>query len=413
VAARQGLSLGSCLTCSCLLALEATQSAFAQADLGPAPAPLSILVSEQVSRDDNLYRVPSGLDLGTIVGPNVSRADVISHTAISTVGNWALGNQSAAIAAELDGNRFAHNSGLDNISGRGSLDWLWQLGHALSGRVGADYSRTLQSFVNTRFLGRDLFTTTGYSGDARVDVAPEWSVRAQVRHADTAHENPARNVDDFSSNAGTVSITYENPLGDTVAASYRRTEARFPYLVLVDGLPFDRDYGENAATFDTTYVLSAKTTVKASAGFLRREYLHSLTGNFSGGIWNASIDWSALRTLRLTAASWRDLRAYIDSQSDHFVSRAESITSQWLPNSALTVALAFSFERQTYLGQQSSEILAPQREDRVKAGEATITYTSVRNFFASLAYRVERRASTTAYFSYVDNLAQARVGMRF
>jgi hypothetical protein len=293
------------------------------------------------------------------------------------------------------------------------MDWLWQLASVWSGRAGADYTRTLASFVNSRFLGRDVFSTLGFTGDLRYQLGPRWSVRSEARYAQSSHDNTARQTDDFHSRSGVIGIDYQSEADNSIGLDYRQSDAAFPNAVLVDGVPFDQDYTERSGNFNLKYALASKTELNASAGFLRRNYARGTVGDFSGDVWHASVDWSPTVKIRVTASAWRDLRAYLDAQSDHFVSRGQSLACTWLPTSGLTVALTGSSDHQDYLGRGAELALDPQRADRIRSAEAKIAYVSMRHFTLEVSYTVERRASTDGVFRYYDEMLHAAVGLQF
>jgi len=220
-------------------------------------------------------------------------------------------------------------------------------------------------------------------------------------------------VDDFHSNSGTLGIDYQSAAGNSVGWNYRRQDATFPGIVLLNGEPFDRDYTERAATFNLKYAPTAKTALKGSAGYLHREYPRGSIGDFSGDVWNASLDWLPGTKLHVTMSEWRELKAYLDAQSDHFVSRGRSVTCAWTPTNRVSVSFEVSSEDQDYLGTSSVVVFGPRRTDRIKAGETTLSYMSMRHWSFEVSYRLERRDSNQTLFNYDDELLRAGFGLQF
>src|SRR5262245_49951740 len=83
---------------------------------GATPAtnrPVTLQLSERFLHEDNLYRLPPGLDVtDTLLGPNASRDDFISRTAAALVANWTHGRQQLALNTQLAADRFMQNSAL-------------------------------------------------------------------------------------------------------------------------------------------------------------------------------------------------------------------------------------------------------------------------------------------------------------
>jgi len=95
---------------------------------------------------------------------------------------------------------------------------------------------------------------------------------------------------------------------------------------VISGSPFNRDYNEDTVSVLAKYLLSDKTQINASAGYLKRNYTNETTGAFSGDIWRLSLQWQATEKTQISFAVWRDLEAYLASQSNYFVSTGGSIS---------------------------------------------------------------------------------------
>jgi hypothetical protein len=89
------------------------------------------------------------------------------------------------------------------------------------------------------------------------------------------------------------------------------------------------------------------------------------------------------------------------------------LTCAWTPTNRVSVSFEVSSEDQNYLGTSSVVAFEPRRVDRIKAGETTLSYTSVRHWSLEVSYRLERRDSTHTLFNYDDELLRAGFGLQF
>ncbi len=140
----------------------------------------SVYVGDQLSYDTNLFRLPSNVDLTTLVGPNASREDHINTASVGFDGQWSIGRQVVDLDLRADENRFAHNDHLNNVSGNDKLVWSWRVGSQLSGQAGTYYYSSLASFVNANAYTRNQINSTTYYGTARYQVGPHWALYAGV-----------------------------------------------------------------------------------------------------------------------------------------------------------------------------------------------------------------------------------------
>jgi hypothetical protein len=369
---------------------------------GDDDRPVVVRLGEQVTREDNLYRLPDGVDPSLALGPGASRDDSIATTSLALLGSWKQARQALALDVALASNRFAENTDLDYASGHAAVDWNWRLGHRWSGLLEARHEQTLASFANTRSLEKDVFTTSGYRGELDFDVGPRWRVIGGARVATTGHENEARRGDDAEIDDASVGVEYHTPRDSSLGWEYRQSRAAYPSAALVVGGGSASDYEDRRAAMTLGYAPVSKVALKASVGYVERTYLHAYGGDFSGDVWSVALQWAPATKVQLAVESWRDLKAYLDAESNHFVSTGESLVAAWLPADAIEVSLRISREDQLYLGAAQDPLLAllPPREDEPTSESMTVTYKLRERATFNVSYRNEARASNTFRFDY-------------
>jgi hypothetical protein len=227
-------------------------------------------------------------------------------------------------------------------------------------------------------------------------------LNANLRRSRVSHDSDPRQIDNFDKGTSDFGISYRTPSGNTFGWLYRYTDASFPHQTLLDGVLFDRSYIERSARFKLNCELTAKTSVQASAGYLHRQYPQGFTGDFSGDVWDASLKWQPTLRTRVEIDGWRELRAYLDAESDHFISRGGGVHFDWAVLDKTAVSLLVTRETQQYLGDALSIFAAFARHDTVRAQQATITYLPVQWLSFELAGRLEERDSNRPQYGYAS-----------
>jgi hypothetical protein len=146
---------------------------------------------------------------------------------------------------------------------------------------------------------------------------------------------------------------------------------------------------------------------------VRRNYPNAAIGNFTGATGRGTLNWHPGAKTAVAITGWRDLNAYIDAQSNYFVTRGASITPSWAPTEKITTSVAVSWERQNYIGSNPTVAAGPARLDTVKSVQASATYMPSRALELDISYRREQRDSNQASLTYVDNLAVLGVRLTF
>lgn len=404
---RTAAILRDLVLCSALLAgpLHSTWAA------GDTDA-ISIYVAEQLTHDDNIYRIPASVDdLGAIIAPGATRQDYINRVSLGLHGQWQLGRQILGIDLRVDDNRYRDNDHLDNTSGNARVLWTWTLTSKASGQLGADFDRSLVSFANNRVLLRDLLDRSGYFGDVRYALSPRWRLTAGLRYTESSHSADVRRFDDFEGKMVQMGIEYERPKGTLLGAGLRYMDARFPLDAA--GAPSSYRYDEDSAYLRVRHPLTAKTSFEGNLGRLKRHYPTTPRNDFSGNTWRASLQWEATAKTRLALAAWRDITAFVDAESDYFVSRGVSVGPAWAPTSRLRFALKFSWEKLDYLDTTLDPLSGASRRDTLDYQTLVATYDPRSWLELSLSARREQRESNRPLFDYRDTLISAGIRLKF
>jgi hypothetical protein len=360
---------------------------------------VTVRLGERLTREDNLYRLPAVIDPQDLLGPAARREDVVNSTSAALAGHWAQGEQELALDTSVAANRFADNAHLDNTSGRGALDWNWRFGSRWSGQAGGRRERMLAGFANASSLERDLVDTTTYHLDTRFAAGARWRALASARESSASHDNAARVRDDVEIESRAVGLEYHTPREDGLGIEVRRARATFPAQPFLLGQGSASDYEERGASLNLYYVLTDKALFKASAGRVEREYALAPRGDFSGNVWSAELQWSPTESTQIAFKRWRELKAHLDAESDHFVSTGEGIVATWLPIDKIALSLQVARDEQRYIGADVDELVEP-RHDTPTSGSFRFTYTPRERASFEVSYRQETRESNRFRFDY-------------
>jgi hypothetical protein len=366
-------------------------------------------IADQFTFDDNLYRLPVYVDAATVAGPLAQREDGFNSTTLGGNGRWFSDSQTFGFDIRADENRFIHNDSLDNVSGKGNLAWDWRLASLWSGQVGVSYYRGLANFADTGYYGRDVVQRYDYFGTIRYEIGPHLAIYGGFIGADTSQSAVPEQLYDFHSKAGDAGIELASSSQNTVTFDYRYTDATFPQNFVLDGVPFNSDYKEDMERVIVKYIFTASTELDVSAGYLKRDYPQSNFATFSGDIWKAALQWQPTDNWQWVLTGWRQLTAYVESESDYFVSKGIAIAPAWIVADTLTLSLGASRESHDYISSSPSAIAFAMRNDNLTTEEFRATYTPTSSLTFKLTVNHQQRESNQAQFQFGDVLAMASV----
>jgi hypothetical protein len=373
------------------------------------PATNDFYIADSFTYDENLYRLPAYIDITAVAGPLAKRQDGFNTVSLGGDSRWFSANQSIVVNFRADENRFSHNSSLNNLSGKGNLEWDWRVEAAWTGQVGVSYYRGLANFANTGYYARDVVDREDYFGTIRYQVGAQWALYGGAIGASTSQTAVAEQLYDFHSKAGNAGIEFGTLSGNTISWEYRYTDANFPQDFVLNGAPFNSNYKEDTTRILVKYVFTAATELDASAGYLKRDYPESGFASFSGDIWRAALQWQPTDKLQWLLTGWRQLTAYVDAESDYFVSNGASVAPAWTATETLALSLAISRENHDYINSSPSAIQFVSRHDKLTTEQARLVYTPTDSLAFNLTYRYDKHDSNQPRYQYNDTLATASV----
>lgn len=372
--------------------------------------PIEFYVADQLSFDDNLFRVPDGMiesDPGAVTIQSVN--DYPNRASAGMHARWDASRQLFGLDLRLDDVRYAENDNLNYVGGSAGLNWHWQAGKRWSGNFTGQYDRALASYSNYTFFSKDIVDVANYGVEVRLRIGSRWSLLGGAADTRTNHSADERQVEEFHGQTGRAGLEYRTPGDNLFAAEYRYTDAEFPN---VDPLltTFAHQYTERVPTLRMVYALTPLTRFEARYGYLDRQYNDVTAHDFAGGIWNAKLSWQPREKVGFEFAAWHDLRAYADSESEYFVARGVSFGPTWSPRARLKFTLNAAYEDEDYVNAGLLVTGAlPLRKARVGSGNFGVEYWPKRKLSFRLQYRYLDYNSNRALEDYTDNVVSFQI----
>jgi hypothetical protein len=382
---------------------------------------LTLYVGNGITYDNNIYRLPADVtDLTALpgIGANARRGDYFDTITAGADSEWLTGaRQSLDVNLRVDDNQYLYNKDLNNVATSDRIAWNWGLGSALSGKLGADYTRQLGGFTNTQVYSRDIANRSEYYASLRYQVGPRWGLFGGIMGTNFSLTSDASQFNNSSARIvdGGADYTTETM---RIGADYRYNDTRAPNAAVLNGVAFDPDYREKRARVLFRYALTEKTTFDASGGYLKRDYPSTAIGSFSGEIWRGSLLWQPTPKTQLLLGAWQQLNADLTAQTDYYVSKGESISPQWTPVEKLTFSFTVSHETQNYVGTNPVglipvELIGEVRHDTVTAETGNVVYTPIRALQLSVSAGHQLRGSNIPQFKYNDFQANVSLVYKF
>ncbi len=377
---------------------------------------LELFAAQTLTRDDNVFRISSGLDPAVALGLS-SKGDTYSTTSLGFNLDIPVSRQRFQGGVTWNKTRWDRLTilNLDGHQGRGT--WLWQVGNDISGQLGYTESLILASLANVQSgfqsSAPNFVTTRRAFFNAEYMLAPRWRLRGEAGRLKLSNEALERQVNNSSTDTVDLTVSYVTPVSNQIGLGVRMEDGRLPNRQLVAGDLFDNSYRQQNIAAVTEWTLTGSSHVSARVGSVRRSYAQLPQRDFEGGTFRATYDWRSTGKLTLTAAAQKDISTIEQVNIGFVLVKGVTLRPTLRLSDKVDVAGTLGYDHREY---RSDPVLAlgivPNRTDRVRSAAVTASYRPIRTVTLQMAMLHETRSSTAAFGDYAANVVSvtARLG---
>lgn len=337
-----------------VLALGAGGDGFAQVRDG-----FSVSASYTLRHDDNLFRLPDGLDPMAVLGRSSAAEDIsVSSLGLRYAQNHSL--QRVELDVGLVDYRYHTYSSLDLQALNYDAVWRWQVTPRWRGNLFADRKESANSFDDARGLAtsnQSIQTHTGF--DALYEIDGVWRAVGGAQRNRSQNQQQQIGQDSYRSRSADVGVRYDALSGNNLSYRLRRSTGQ---TLDANGQQRDDKFTQTDHELQARWALSGKSTTKLTLTHLSRTHPDRPERDYSGLNTSASLNWAATGKTGWTAGWSRDLSSYQTTSASY--ARAERLNLgfvwQIAPRTTLNASLAQT--RRRYLGAPAGQASDPRRD---------------------------------------------------
>ena len=383
---------GALLALACI-----TCASFAQADAGDV---FNISISQSLTYDDNLFRLPAGQRPLTASG-SASRSDVVAHTAVRLSADKPIGRQVLHAAVGMTNVRYDRNRQLDGELSSHAASWDWALGQQWSGVLSYSSAQTIPGFSDYRAQVRDIVTTDALAVRAVYGFHPDWRLILGAASTRATHSASLNAIGDSRVDSADSGLRYVPGTGKEFGLRVRHAEGSYPNRQQVGASLVDNGYREDGVDVDVVWRPSGASQLQGTLGNTRRSHGDVPGRDFSGRTGRLNWSWQPTGRTSLGFGARREIGSQDDLFATYTVTDAISVSAGWQPTAKLSFSASGELKRRDQQGDPASVIgSTPTRRDDERILSLGAGYAAMRDLRLNLSLREERRESTLATAAY-------------
>lgn len=376
---------------------------------------LSPFVSEVVTSDDNVFRLPEGVDPQAAIGAP-SAGDTYHATSAGFAFNVAADANRFEGEVALNRYRFGEFDELDFDGYGARAVWRWRAAERFTGDLGHDRSKALASLSNvqsgTQRTTPNVIDTQRTYVSATYQATPRWQFRADARTASQRNDALVYRPSDIDTRTTELTIAYVTERMTRIGLIADNTDGDLPNRQLLGTRSIDNSYKQRRLDAFIEWPTSAHSQFKLRTGSADRNYVQIPERDFNGSLYVASLDWQPSDNLTLTATSQRDISPYEEVNVGFVLSRGFGFATRWKVRDKALLALDFDRANRTYLGEPASVLnRSDPYAERIRGTGARLSLQPRKQMTIDVGWRHERRTPLNTLSSYSASIAS--VGLKF
>jgi exopolysaccharide biosynthesis operon protein EpsL len=360
----------------------------------------NVSVSQTLTYDDNLFRLPEGQNPQTGNG-SASRSDTISHTGLRLTADKPVGRQVLHAAIGMTNVRYDRNRQLDGELTNYSASWDWTLGHLWTGALSWSRAQTIPGFSDYRAPVRDIVTTDAAAARAMLRFHPDWRLTLGAGSSQASHSASVNAVGDSRVDSAEAGLRYVPGTGKEFGLRMRHAEGSYPNRQAVAGNLIDNGYAEDGIDLDAAWQFSGASNFQGAIGQTRRSHNDVPGRDFSGTTGRINWNWRPTGQTSLGFGARREVGAQDDLVATYTVTDAITVSAGWQPTAKLSFSATGELKQRDQQGDPASFVGGtPSRRDDDRILSLGVGYAAMRDLRLNLSLREERRESNLTTGSY-------------
>jgi len=259
--------------------------------------------------------------------------------------------------------KFDHNA--QDVQG----NWNWFLGDKFEGNMGATYVKDLAPFLF--FPGvKNLQTvkTQFFNGDWR--FLPSWSMHSGYTHYNLTSSNDLVKFQNREEHLFDVGFDFWASDTNKAGVRYRRINGDFTF----NPLGADQSYNQNEVRAVIDWILSGKSWVQFSGGWVERKSPAFPERDFNGFNARATYVWRPTAKIQMALAGWRETGPVNAINARFSLNTGVSFTPSWDITNKLKLQGEVLYDNRDFNGLDGVTLASRSNKNKIFDGSLGLIY---------------------------------------
>jgi exopolysaccharide biosynthesis operon protein EpsL len=371
---------------------------------------LTYSASAGVTYDDNLYKLPPGVDPQQAIG-HATKSDVIKTETIGINLDKKYANQEVIFRGSVTNNKYNEFLNLDYTNTVYSASWNGNLTPRLS--FGASDSRTqsLNTFTNVNYYTQSLNTVD--SSNLNVDwwFQSSWHLRFGLTKSSTKSSQSVINNQSYTSQVVEWGARFTPADGNSISLISRVVQNENINAVPNFALLYDSGNKEYQQELNFIWILTGKSTLRGNFLSIKHQSPNFSQLDYNGVNEGLNYSWGISGQSSLNVSWNRVVSSWIAAGSSYSMTDTALIAPSWQLSSKLGVQASISQSKSNFFGPITA--LTAARYDETRSESLSFIWSPQQSVKLSASIQNSHRYSNYSSFEYNDRSASLSAQINF
>jgi exopolysaccharide biosynthesis operon protein EpsL len=377
--------------------------------LAPLPAladeqdTFNVRWSESLTRDNNLFRLPDGVDPSMVGLNSSSRGDTIRTDTLGLTADKAYSLQRFHLGARLDRNHYSRYDYLDNTTRNADARWNWALTPHVTGLVSADRVQAINNFADYQAYVRSIRTTDTYRGEGEFGTGGALRLVAGAAQSKTSNSERFQQDWDSRTRSAYGGLRYLAGSSSQLGYTYRHNQVDWIGRNLDAVALYDTEARQADHEIYGRWDLSAQGSIDGAIIRLHRTHQNFAERDYSGTAGRLNFNWAPEEQFRIQLFARRDYASWWSGTASYSVTDNYGLAPVWLVTPKVSLSGRIERSQREFRGPVVPTS-APSREDRIDSAQIGLNWMPMRMLTISGMVQKSRRSSNQPGLDYSDTL---------
>jgi exopolysaccharide biosynthesis operon protein EpsL len=391
-------------------------SLFALAAAQPACADeqdtLNVRFTESFARDNNLFRLPDGVDPAALGLGRSDRGDTIRTDSISLTGDKRYSLQRFHIGARFDANHYSNYDFLDHNTRNFDGRWDWSLTPHVTGVLAAERVQSINNFADYQNYVRSVRTTDTVRASSEFGSIGALRFIAGIAQSKTSNTEPIQqdwNTRNRSVHAG---VRYLTQAANSIGYLYRENVVEWQGRKLDAANLYDTEARQGDHEIYGQWNLAAQAAIDGAVTRIDRRHDHFADRDYSGTAARLNLNWLPDGQIRVIFFARREYASWWSSTASYTVTDSIGISPVWQVTARISLYGRIEQSEREFLGPVVATTADP-RLDKLGSSTVGLDWEPLRNLLIGGSVQKSRRRSNVAGLDFNDTYSSIRAQLKF